>query len=456
MKIRLGKKYINWGLTALAVLILCICFVFVLFRIGILFNVLKTILSVASPVIYGMVIAYLLAPILNFIEEKCLFPLFNKKFDTNSKKIRSKMRGISLSLTLVFVGALIYCFIAVVIPQVYYSIVSIYESFPVYVNNIVSSVEKIFKDNPNLETSIHSLMQSYSNEISEYINAELLPKMNELIVTLTSSVLNVFMALWNLIIGLIISIYLLASKERFIGQIKKVMYSLLGAKKCNNLLEDLRFINRTFGGFIGGKLLDSLIIGILCFICISIMGMPYPVLISVIIGVTNVIPFFGPFFGAIPCALLVLMVDPLQCLYFLIFILILQQFDGNFLGPKILGDSTGLSSFWVIFVITIFGGLFGVLGMLLGVPVFAVLYAFFKRKINKGLEKRGYPTETLPYVSLKEITPDKELVLYDDEHHTSPHSLPDDPEEEKNSGIIKSMIEKIKDNNDSDDSNENK
>jgi len=456
MKIRLGKKYINWGLTALAVLILCICFVFVLFRIGILFNVLKTILSVASPVIYGMVIAYLLAPILNFIEEKCLFPLCNKKFDTNSKKIRSKMRGISLSLTLVFVGALIYCFIAVVIPQVYYSIVSIYESFPVYVNNIVSSVEKIFKDNPNLETSIHSLMQSYSNEISEYINAELLPKMNELIVTLTSSVLNVFMALWNLIIGLIISIYLLASKERFIGQIKKVMYSLLGAKKCNNLLEDLRFINRTFGGFIGGKLLDSLIIGILCFICISIMGMPYPVLISVIIGVTNVIPFFGPFFGAIPCALLVLMVDPLQCLYFLIFILILQQFDGNFLGPKILGDSTGLSSFWVIFVITIFGGLFGVLGMLLGVPVFAVLYAFFKRKINKGLEKRGYPTETLPYVSLKEITPDKELVLYDDEHHTSPHSLPDDPEEEKNSGIIKSMIEKIKDNNDSDDSNENK
>jgi len=245
----------------------------------------------------------------------------------------------------------------------------------------------------------------------------------------------------------------LASKERFIGQIKKVMYSLFGAKKCNNVLEDLRFVNKTFGGFIGGKLLDSLIIGLLCFACISVMGMPYPVLISVIIGVTNVIPFFGPFLGAIPSALLVLVVDPMQCLYFLIFILLLQQFDGNFLGPLILGDSTGLSSFWVIFVITTFGGLFGVLGMLLGVPVFAVLYAFFKRKINRGLEKRGYPTETLPYVNLKEITKEKEVVLFEDEHHASPHSMPDEPEEEK-TGIIKTVIEKIKDKTDDDDSDD--
>jgi len=453
MKFKISKKYLFWGLTALVVFILSICFVFVLYRIDFLMNVLRKILSVSSPIIYGLIIAYLLAPILNFIEEKMLCPLFNKKYEVLSKKKRSRIRLISMILTLIFVGLLIFAFTAVVIPQVYYSILDIYELLPTYVDNLIAFGEKVLIANPDIEKYVVGLLESYSNEISEWINAEILPKMNDVLVSVTSSVLGVIKVLWNLVLGLIISIYLLASKERFIGQIKKVMYSLFGAKKCNNVLEDLRFVNKTFGGFIGGKLLDSLIIGLLCFACISVMGMPYPVLISVIIGVTNVIPFFGPFLGAIPSALLVLVVDPMQCLYFLIFILLLQQFDGNFLGPLILGDSTGLSSFWVIFVITTFGGLFGVLGMLLGVPVFAVLYAFFKRKINRGLEKRGYPTETLPYVNLKEITKEKEVVLFEDEHHASPHSMPDEPEEEK-TGIIKTVIEKIKDKTDDDDSDD--
>lgn len=217
--------------------------------------------------------------------------------------------------------------------------------------------------------------------------------------------LGIAKALWNLVIGLIISIYLLASKERLIGQTKKMTYAFLDIRYANGIIEDTRLIDRTFGGFISGKILDSVIIGILCFFCVSFMKLPYPMLISVIIGVTNVIPFFGPFIGAIPCGLLILMVNPLQCLYFILFIWILQQFDGNFLGPKILGDSTGLSGFWVIFSITIFSGLMGVPGMILGVPIFAVLYALLKRRINRNLQRKGMPTETAAYRNLEKVDP---------------------------------------------------
>ncbi len=215
--------------------------------------------------------------------------------------------------------------------------------------------------------------------------------------------IGVARALWNLVIGLIISIYLLGNKERFLNQLKKMTYAFLTPQAANSLISDARLIDRTFGGFINGKILDSVIIGIICFFCVSIMKLPYPMLISVIIGVTNIIPFFGPFIGAVPCAFLILMVNPWQCLYFIIFVFILQQFDGNFLGPKILGNSTGLSGFWVIFSITLFSGLMGVAGMILGVPVFAVFYSLMRRKINNNLEQKGMPTDSAQYANIHQV-----------------------------------------------------
>lgn len=219
----------------------------------------------------------------------------------------------------------------------------------------------------------------------------MMPQINAIVKTVSLSMLSFAKAVWNLVIGLIISIYLLASKERFVSQGKKLLYAFWDTRQANVIMEDFRLIDSTFGGFISGKILDSAIIGVLCFVVVSIMKMPYPMLISVIVGVTNIIPFFGPFIGAVPCALLILMVNPMQCLYFIIFIWILQQFDGNFLGPKILGDSTGLSGFWIIFSITIFSGLMGVPGMILGVPIFAVFYALIKRYVNRSLQKRACP-----------------------------------------------------------------
>ena len=268
------------------------------------------------------------------------------------------------------------------------------------------------KNNPDLEQTVNDLLAQYSPKLLDYFNTNILPNINSLVKTLSLSVLGILKALWNFIIGFIISIYVLGSKEKFAGQAKKIVYALFDRKAGNEVISNFRFIHDTFIGFIGGKIVDSIIIGIICFVCTNIIGTPYAILVSVIIGVTNVIPFFGPWIGGAPSALLVLMVDPLQALYFIILILIIQQFDGNILGPKILGDSTGLSGFWVIFSITIFGGLFGVLGMVVGVPIFAVFYAGVKSVINNMLRRKELPTDLKPYMTVGQIDEKKTFTKY--------------------------------------------
>ena len=209
-----------------------------------------------------------------------------------------------------------------------------------------------------------------------------------------------------------ISVYILMGKETFIGQAKKIVYAILPAYKGNVLIETIRKGNDIFGGFISGKILDSAIIGVLCFIGLSILKMPYCLLVSVIVGVTNVVPFFGPYIGAIPCTILITLANPIQGLYFVIFILVLQQLDGNIIGPRILGESTGLSSFWVIFAILVGGGLFGFLGMVIGVPAFATIYYIIKRIISYILKRRGLPQETNDYTELVRVDPDSKHLDY--------------------------------------------
>ena len=210
------------------------------------------------------------------------------------------------------------------------------------------------------------------------------------------------MVLKDILIGLIVSVYLLARKDTFAAQSKKIIYSLLPTRYGDLVVEEVRSAYRIMSGFINGKLVDSAIIGVICLICCNILRFPYPALVATIIGVTNIVPFFGPFIGAIPCFFLILLVNPLQAVYFALFVLVLQQFDGNILGPKILGDSTGLASFWVLFSILLFGGLFGFAGMVLGVPVFAMLYSILSRLVARGLRQRGLPVETAQYMGKTE------------------------------------------------------
>ena len=252
-------------------------------------------------------------------------------------------------------------------------------------------------------------------DIGSWVNETLVPKFNVVLMEFSLSVLSFAKSLWNFIIGLILSIYIMGMKETFAGQAKKILFAIFKADHAKKLINDIRFVDDTFGGFIVGKLIDSAIIGVICFCAMSILKLPYVVLISVIIGVTNIIPFFGPFLGAVPSAILILMVNPAKVIPFVIFILVLQQFDGNILGPKILGDSTGLNSFWVISAITIFGGWFGVPGMAVGVPTFAVIYALFKRRINVVLEKKGLSSKTSDYMSADKYEDEKYVPLSNNE-----------------------------------------
>ena len=291
-----------------------------------------------------------------------------------------------------------------------FSIVSIVNQFDTYVNNFKQWMDKFFSTNPKLAKNFENLTNRYAAEISKFFQDNVLGKMEVFVKNVSLNVIGVVKVLWNLIIGFIISIYVLASKETFAGQSKKIVYAIFRKKTANNVIEAGRFINKTFMGFISGKIIDSAIIGCLCFIGTTIIGTPHALLVSVIIGVTNIIPFFGPFLGAIPCILLILIIEPIQALYFIIFILFLQQLDGNVIGPKILGDSTGLSGFWVIFSITLFGGLYGVGGMIVGVPFCAIVYAGVRMWVHTKLEQKELNPTTENYVTLEQVTEDGAFI----------------------------------------------
>lgn len=403
MKFRFDKKYLCWGITAFLVIAASILFYYVLFHRSSLSSGISTLVGISMPIIDGFVLAYLITPVLNKIEKRLIKPLYEKAKVPLTPKNKRRMRGFSILVTMVLILVILYEFFGLIIPEVVRSIQSIIFQFPIYVNNLSNWAMGLLKNNPDLEEVVNALIDQYSSKILDYVNSNLLPYINDVLKTLSSSVIGVLKAMWNLVIGFIISIYVLGSKEKFAGQAKKIAYAVFDRKIGNEVVTNFRFIHSTFIGFIGGKIVDSIIIGVICFICTSIIGTPYAILVSVIIGVTNVIPFFGPWIGGIPSALLVLMVDPMHALYFAILIMVIQQFDGNILGPKILGDSTGLSGFWVIFAITIFGGLFGVLGMVVGVPIFAVFYAGVKASVNRNLVKKNLPTELGPYMTVGQI-----------------------------------------------------
>lgn len=398
------KKYFYWGLTVFLVLCATISFYFCIFHFERVITILKSFLDTIMPILDGFILAYLLAPILNYIEKK----FFGKK--EYSRESIKKIRMFTVLITVVLFALFLYEFFALIIPEIRISIVSIADQSETYIANLEGMLNKIGEKYPELGVYVENFLNDYSGKIDSYINDTILPKMNDFIVVLTNGLFSAIKAVWYFILGLIISIYLLYNKELYLGQVKKLIYAVLKRNTANVLIHNLRFTHKTFIGFIGGKIIDSIIIGFLCFILTTIIGTPYPILISVIIGVTNVIPFFGPYLGAIPSALLVLMVDPMQCLYFIIMIFLLQQFDGNFLGPKILGNSTGLSGFWVIFSITLFGGLLGIPGMIIGVPLFAVIYAGTKSFVQTRLTEKQLLLSTDKYIYTDYIDDDNKYI----------------------------------------------
>ena len=264
------------------------------------------------------------------------------------------------------------------------------------VQNLTEWVDRLTKQNSAISGKLDTFIADGSVYLEDWLRKNVLQQ-SDFIANITTGVYNVVRAIFNVIIGFIVSVYVLMTKEKFIGQAKKIIYAIFRPRYGNVVMEVGRKADEVFGGFFIGKIIDSMIIGVLCFFGLTLLKMPYILLISVIVGVTNVIPFFGPYIGAIPSAVLILLNDPIKGLYFLIFILVLQQLDGNVIGPKILGNSTGLSAFWVVFSILLGGGLFGFVGMIMGVPTFAVVYYIITMLINHLLEKKKLPLQTSEY-----------------------------------------------------------
>lgn len=377
------KPYLYGMLAGFGAISLSIAFFFLIYRFQGFGDAISVLTGILMPFIYGAVIAYLLKPVCNTVEN-----FLRRSF---SEKARKAVEPVAILLTMLFGVLLVYALLMMIIPQLITSVTTLYYTAQRNINRFVAwiSTQEFFEENHDLLLMIESAYNSISLNLDTWIKTTLVPSMQNIVSGVGSGVISVVNTLKNLLIGIIVAVYLLASRKRFAQQAKMILYSAVPSPWAQRILDEVKYADRMFGGFINGKILDSAIIGVLCYIVCLIVRFPSALLVSVIIGVTNVIPFFGPFIGAIPATLLILIQDPIKAIWFVLFVFILQQLDGNVIGPKILGNSTGLSSFWVLFAILLFGGLWGFVGMIVGVPLFAVIYDVVKKLVLFGLRRNG-------------------------------------------------------------------
>ena len=376
------KKYLKIGITGAAILASGILCAFILFKMRIIIELLKGITGILKPFLYGAVIAYLLAPLCNKIEEK-LFQTFPKA----NRKAKRFMCFIAIVISLCVALAIVWMVIMLIIPQVWDSVMKIIDMVPQKITILNNWIEHMLENQPELQAYFEEFANQAESHINSLLNVDTIQKVQSIINSLSVQVFGVLGVLKNISLGFLISAYLLGSRKLFGAQAGLILHGVFSDKWAGIIEEEIRYTDKMFNGFLVGKIIDSAIIGLLCFAGLSFMGFEAPAFIGVIIGITNIIPFFGPFIGAIPCGLLLLLENPMHCLYFIIFIFVLQQLDGNVIGPKILGNTTGVSSFWVLFSILLFGGMWGVVGMVIGVPLFAVIYDIIRKLVYRGLRK---------------------------------------------------------------------
>ena len=405
------RDYIYWGVTAILVIITCIAAAVIFVRWQSVWGMLCYLGQVLTPITFGAILAYLLTPVFNRTY-KCVNELlipYMKKGKRRNAVAKAAATAASLAFLTVIVTGLVW----LILPRVIDSVKGIVNSIPSNAAKVALWIETLFADYPDIEATVLNVYNQGVEKLISWVQSttQLIPNIEKVITGVYTGVVNIVNLVKNALIGIIVMLYLLNIKDTLTAQSKKIIYSLFPLPAANEIIEKWRYIHKVFGGFIIGKLVDSLIIGILTFVWLSIIKMPYTVLISVIVGVTNIIPFFGPFIGAIPSALLVLLVSPKKCLWFLLSILVIQQLDGNIIGPKILGNSTGISSFWVLFSILFFGGVLGPVGMIIGVPTFAVIYRLTAEWVNKRLKKKELSTITDDYGVLDHIDEDKKTYI---------------------------------------------
>ena len=386
------SNHISMGVTAFLTAAAILLFYDTLFGGKAVLALLKTV----QPILYGAFIAYLLAPMVNFFE-RSLFPLRPGRERKRSHAMLVRTAGILLAWLVI--AFFFYLLASVLLPELYKSVLQLIDNADNYYRTISGWVIHLLETNPTVANWVSQQMAAYFQDLDKWLTGGVLPQLQAVMVTVSGGVLSLVNFVKDLLVGVIASVYLLATKERCAAYGRKLIYSLFPREQVGLVLRGARRADIIFSGFVRGKLLDSIIIGILCFVCCSILKFPYTPLVSVFVGVTNVIPFFGPFLGAIPSTFLILLVSPRQALYFVIFVLALQQLDGNVIGPKILGNTTGLSSLWVIIAILVGGGFFGVVGMFFGVPVCACLNSLINFFVDARLRKKGLSPESGEYLA---------------------------------------------------------
>ncbi len=375
------KPYLYGMLAGSGAIALSIIFFFLIYRFDGFGSAISTLTGILMPFIYGAVIAYLLKPVCNTIEN------FLRRFIP--ERMKSLISALSIALTILLGLLIIYALCMMIIPQLITSVTSLYYTAQRNIARFVQWANHVefIESNQQIMDLLNNAYDTLNTSVDNLVKTKLLPSMQNILSGAAIGVLSVVTWAKNLVIGIIVAVYMLASRKRFVQQAKLVLYSVFKPVWAGRIIEEIQYADKMFGGFINGKIMDSAIIGVLCYIGCLIFKFPSALLVSVIIGVTNVIPFFGPFIGAIPATLLILIQNPIKALWFVLFVLVLQQLDGNIIGPKILGNTTGLSSFWVLFAILLFGGLWGFVGMIVGVPLFAVIYDVIKKLVIHGLKR---------------------------------------------------------------------
>lgn len=382
---------------------------FVIYRFADLREIVNDLIYILNPIFYGIGIAYLLDPICRGIFSR-LYPLLKEK-----KKGEKIARALSITFGMIIGIAIVTILIVLIIPGLTDSINKIVEEAPKQVDNFINWLRSVNRGDTELVASINSILERVLNMLENWVETDLFSTMGDIVTAITSGVIDVVMFVLNFFIGIVVAVYVLFDKQKFLGQSKKLVYAVFKPGAADTIIETARHGHKIFGGFLYGKILDSAIVGLITFIVLTILRTPYALLVSVIIGVTNIIPFFGPFIGGIPSAILILLADPLQGLYFIIFVIIMQQIDGNIIGPKILGNTTGISEFWVTFALLLFGGIFGFLGMILGVPAFAVAYYVAVLLINGKLKRKQLPLDSNQYREAKDMAEIKQKQKMEEE-----------------------------------------
>lgn len=405
-KLSMRNQYVKQGIMFFAVGVALILAYYVVNNFSVVAGGLARINDILMPFYIGLVMAYLLCPIYNGTT-RIIYRLNKGRFKKPINDLRLARviaTFISITVLIVAVGGVIM----MILPDLWESIFGLVMGLPDTMKSFIQWLRGILESNPEAMTFLEGKLDGLADAVLVWAQEKMVPGAEAVINNVSIGVIGTVGVIFDLFVALIICVYVLNSKEKFIAQAKKLVLAVFKPEMADEIFELGTISNETFGGFINGKIIDSIIMGILCFAAMSLLGLPLPMLVSVVVGVTNIIPFFGPFIGAIPSGIILLIIEPVAALKFVIMILVLQQIDGNIIGPKILGKTTKLASFWVMFAIIVSGGLFGFVGMILGVPVFAILYTYISRAINRKLETREMETDTLLYEDFSKYNVSKE------------------------------------------------